>query len=504
MKIVNKQLVSEQAITEFWDAVGVGVEDVDPREGINFSPLGNEKQQELLEVCGVGEWVKGGELRQPKCGLIGYGGAAFGGKSYGMLGLASVLGQAWPGIQIAYFRRKYTEMSGPGAVMTDAAEVFRGIAVKRDDGKEWKFKNGTDFYFRHCEHESDVTGYHGAQIDVLMVDEATHFTWHMIDYLLTRSRVSTKNPGMGVIAILCSNPGNIGHGWYMNLFKLERNEIKGWDGRKDSGPKHVLNPNGRWTDVYFIPAYLEDNKEGVKRDPEYEKRLMERDPQTAQALRYGDWEVFSGQVFKEFDVDRHVVKGFDIPTSWPIWRGIDWGYQEPYCCLWLTRDINSGRIYVIREVYQAGLTDKQQAELVALYSPAEERVQMTLADPSMWVTKSRMGVIFSSAMEYAQYGVPLIQADNDRIAGVKRIHGLLADLPDGKPGMQIFENCPNLIRTLPKLSASEANVEDVGARQEDHAYDCLKYATSNVYLFGERKRNVSLGRDPWKDVSKWL
>lgn len=54
------------------------------------------------------------------------------------------------------------------------------------------------------------------------------------------------------------------------------------------------------------------------------------------------------------------------------------------------------------------------------------------------------------------------------------------DLPDGRPGLMVFETCANLIRTLPGLPYDETNVEDVDSSSEDHAYDALRYGLTNV------------------------
>ena len=68
--------------------------------------------------------------------------------------------------------------------------------------------------------------------------------------------------------------------------------------------------------------------------------------------------------------------------------------------------------------------------------------------------------------------------------------------------LQIFENCYNLIRTLPKLARSKANPEDVEAKgQEDHGYDALRYGLTNVEMFGEVRARVK-GREsnPYKKL----
>jgi hypothetical protein len=41
--------------------------------------------------------------------------------------------------------------------------------------------------------------------------------------------------------------------------------------------------------------------------------------------------------------------------------------------------------------------------------------------------------------------------------------------------LQIFNNCPNLIRELQGIPLDKSNPEDVDTRAQDHAYDALRY-----------------------------
>lgn len=468
----------------------------------------NEKQIEMLKVAGVWDYYTGeGAIREPLAPTIGYGGAVFGGKTYGMLGLASILAYAFPGCQMGFFRRTYKELEGAGGAIHEAHEVFYGIAISRDGGKHWHFpETGSDLYMQHCEYEKDVFKYQSKQFDFLFIDESTHFTWFQIDYLMTRNRATTM--GVKPFAVLSSNPGNVGHMWYMNLFDLELQYLGTKGDKEHNQVKHVLNFNNKWTDVYFIPAFLEDNKIGVMRDPEYENRLMERDPDTAQALRWGDWTVFTGQAFREFDRERHVIQPFTIPSNWHVWRAVDWGWDAPFCCLWFTRDPITKRIYVIREIAETGLTDPQQAYRIAELTPHTEKVSFTFADPAMWAKKNVRDIVMSSFDQYLENGIYLTKADNDRVNGKKKVHSVLADLPDGKPGMQIFSTCKQLITVLPKLSKNENNPEDVMDQDGDDPYDTLRYGLSNVQLFaGSRKRRDPKDEyvlNPWQQVKGML
>ena len=45
----------------------------------------------------------------------------------------------------------------------------------------------------------------------------------------------------------------------------------------------------------------------------------------------------------------------------------------------------------------------------------------------------------------------------------------------GRPRLQIFNNCPNLIRELQSIPLDKSNPEDVDTKAQDHAYDALRY-----------------------------
>ena len=80
----------------------------------------------------------------------------------------------------------------------------------------------------------------------------------------------------------------------------------------------------------------------------------------------------------------------------------------------------------------------------------------------------------SIAEVFAKHGVALLRADNARIPGWQRVREYLADAEDGKPLLQIFSTCVNLIRTLPQLLHDTKNLEDA-AGGEDHAPEALRY-----------------------------
>jgi len=74
------------------------------------------------------------------------------------------------------------------------------------------------------------------------------------------------------------------------------------------------------------------------------------------------------------------------------------------------------------------------------------------------------------------------------VAGISEVHSRLALKEDERPGLVIFSNCKNLIRTVPALVYDTRRPEDIADGSEDHAFDALRYGL----LF----RPFSSGRAP--------
>jgi hypothetical protein len=187
------------------------------------------KQTQLLEVCGLLDALEGGEVHPPACEMIGYGGAAFGGKTEGLIGIGLIACMAIPGVQVGYFRRTFTELEGPDGPIYRSQAVYTPAGGKYNQQKHvWTFGDRLSaLHFCHCQNESDVFHYQSQAFDILLIDEATHFSWFIIDYLLTRNRVSKFSALPRPFCVMCTNPGGIGHQWFMKLFGIDPNGNNG-------------------------------------------------------------------------------------------------------------------------------------------------------------------------------------------------------------------------------------------------------------------------------------
>ena len=131
---------------------------------------------------------------------IFYGGAAGGGKSRAIRAEALALCLANPGLEAYLFRRTNKELEDNHIrpFMKEVPQILPNgekLYVYSTEKKRLQFQNGSAVNFCYCENENDVTRYQGAEMHVLLVDEASHLTEYQLTYLRTRVRLGSWKPG---------------------------------------------------------------------------------------------------------------------------------------------------------------------------------------------------------------------------------------------------------------------------------------------------------------------
>lgn len=422
-----------------------------------------------------------------------YGGAAGGGKTAAIVAEAVTLALEYPGIPINLFRRTIPELNKTikAEIMKQCADyikaghmVWKGNAGADSEGRTYLFKNGSTITLNYCDTAADIYRYQGAEMPVIGIDELTQFPMDWVDYLLTRNR--TSNEEWPTLFIAGTNPGGIGHGWVKSRFI---------DPVTPETINSTVDEDGEITTRVFIPAKVDDHpNEKFKKD--YKKKLNAiNDPDLRRALKDGDWDVFAGQVFTEWRREKHVVKPFAIPDYWPKWLGYDHGYNTHAAVLWFAKDPQTDRIFIYRELY---LTQTGVSRIAQLIKQVEgnEVVLPRFADPAIWKGAGNQNTGETVAEMFQKEGVIFTPANNDRMAGKQAWHDALSIAPDGLPKLQVFENCTELIRTLPSLPYDKNRVEDVDTLAEDHPYDAGRYA-----LLGQRYSGASTA-EPYKPIQR--
>ena len=396
-----------------------------------------------------------------------YGGARGGGKSYAMLvdplrychkqhHRALLLRRSMPELRdlISHSQRLYTR-AFPGAKW-------------REQEKEWRFPSGARIEFGYAENLTDVLRYQGQSYTWIGIDELPQYPTPDI-YNFLRSSLRSVDPEVPVFIRATGNPGNVGSTWVKNMFvdPATPNTPFTMDIETPVGMKSITRR--------FIPAKLQDNPYLMQTDDYMIMLSSLPDIQKKQFLE-GDWEAFEGSAFPEFNRAVHVIEPFEIPNNWVRFRSADWGYSSPACCLWFAIDFDN-YLYVYRELY----TQKVTADIFArqvLQQEYGEYIKYGVLDSSTWAKRGDVGPSIAETM--IQEGCkwrPSDRSPRSRINGKLEVHKRLYVDPDIQyPGMFIFSNCTNLIRTLPLLPTDKNNPEDVDTHAEDHAYDALRYA----------------------------
>lgn len=404
-----------------------------------------------------------------------FGGSLGGGKTKALTVDVIKACMQYPGLRVGAFRRTYGELKE--SLLAELANLsFAAALGARWIGNEYelRFPNGSVAMFRYAESLTDATRRQGGQYQLLAFDELTLTLPDVVSFLESRLRSGRLEvPVLGLRA--SANPGGPGHGSVRKRFIDSTNY----------GQRVVLDNRGRT--VRFIPSRMEDNPH---LNPEYEQDLLALPEVMRQALRDGNWDVFSGAVFTDLNHDRHVMEPITLPVSWRRYNGIDWGYAKPWAVLWAAVD-EDGRVWIYRELYRAGVGEVDQARSILAAEAPDERVIARYADDAMWATRGDAKPI---ADVYAENGVMLTPAGKgpgSRIAGWQRVHSYLGEAPacphhralgwEKCPKMHIFSPVTELYRELRDLPhATKGDPEDADSSASDHAADAIRYLLLNI------------------------
>jgi phage terminase large subunit len=397
-----------------------------------------------------------------------FGGAVGGGKSHAGRWDFHMRCLAVPLFRGLILRRNLPDLRRTHArdCAIEANQLGARWAANANGAGEVHYPNGSLMELGHCQHEHDVAIYLSAEYDAIFFDELVTFTEYQ--YQMLRTRCRTTKPGVQPRVSAGSNPGGAQSLWVKRRWITR-------DITLDEDPEY------KESDYAFIPSKLSDNP--YLNSFEYEKTLRALPPELRRAYLEGDWDVFLGQFFSEFRKDTH-VREYTAPGHLTRTCGLDWGFANEGVCLWGVI-LPDGQLLIEDEyVFNGPRKNKQIASEVATEIARRNkergiRVRATFADPAMFAPMGHVGETL--AQTFAKHGVPLTEANNDRIHGWSKLRAWMRPMPkaaaepDERPWMVIHPRCGFIIRTLPQLVMDENQPEDCDTDGPDHAADALRY-----------------------------
>ena len=411
-----------------------------------------------------------------------YGGAAGGGKSFGLL---------------ADPMRYFSNPNFNGLILRRSTDELRELIWKSQElyprafkgakwgekKSQWSFPSGAKLWLTFLDRDQDVLRYQGQSFSYIGVDELTQYPTPFC-WVYLRSRLRTTDPTLPIFMRATTNPGGIGHGWVRRAFIDPAPANTKFIAKDDESGKDLVYPEGHdraGEPLFyrrFIPARLADNPY-LMNGGQYEANLLSLPEMQRRQLLEGDWSVTDGAAFPEFRQKHHVIEPYDIPPDWVRFRSCDYGYASYSSVHWFAIDPAFETLICYRELYVTKHTGRDLAKAV-LAAEGSEKIQYGILDSSCWHQRGVLGP--SIAEEMISQGCrwrPSDRANGSRIAGKNRLHELLkVDEETELPGIQFFNTCRQVISDFPIIPADPKGGDDIDARtsQQRHTYDSIRYA----------------------------
>ena len=262
--------------------------------------------------------------------IVIYGGAAGGGKTYGLL-LMPLKHKDVPGFGCTIFRRNFNQIFSQGGLWDEATGIYMHIrnAYPSISRSEWRFINGlgatvSRVTFAHIDRDESLSSWQGSQICGLAFDELTHFTSKQFFYMLSRNRSTC---GVKPFVRATCNPD--ADSWVAKFIEWWIDQDTGYPISERSGKiRYFIRRNEQlfWADtvqelweqfdlntseareeprsVTFIASSVYDNKELLRINPQYVANLKALTEIERERLLQGNWKIkpTAGLYFKRTQV----------------------------------------------------------------------------------------------------------------------------------------------------------------------------------------------------------
>lgn len=337
----------------------------------------------------------------------------------------------------------------------------------------YTYPNGARVYIVGMDDPSSILS---GELDYAFVNQAEELgleDWETLASRTTGRAGNAQKAGLTPWLGGDCNPGPPSH-WILD--RAKHNKLVKIDSRHEDNPVLYDQQTGEITEQGIRSMAVLDNLTGV--------RYLR--------LRKGLWVAAEGTVYEDdFNPDVHIVD--TLPELRTIYRAIDFGYTNPFVCLWAGEDYD-GRLYVFREQYKTRMIVEDHAKVINSYPESGETVCDHDAEDRATLER------------HLKPSINTLAAKKDIEAGIDAVRARLRVQADGKPRLMFLRNMliaadENLLQaegsrpplstldefsvyTYAKDAAGKTNKKEKPIDKDNHGLDALRYLVMHVD-FGE-------------------
>lgn len=178
------------------------------------------------------------------------------------------------------------------------------------------------------------------------------------------------------------------------------------------------------------------------------KFIKDIDPSDVPPRVFGQFKSLVGRVLKEFDMNIHVVKPFDVPTDWPVTVMIDFHLSTPQAITYFA--VNKQDIhYVVGEVWKNLSAEEIADDIIRKKKASAWNIKRVFIDPlskgDTSYMRNQLGTNIRDTYtiideKLSHHGITLAVASKDKESGIKNIQTMLKGV-NGLPTFYVFDNC---------------------------------------------------------------
>lgn len=237
------------------------------------------------------------------------------------------------------------------------------------------------------------------------------------------------------------------------------------------------NLSGMNYDRYFLGKWV--GSEGmIYEDWVPDENIVSPDQLADPDRRFGEWEITNQREWNTGNESVWIVP----PEEWQIYRSIDFGYNNPFVCLWGARSPDD-ELVIFRELYQKEMLVEDAADMILKNDVQDRSIEQSFADHDAEgkAVLDRYGVSTVNAKKEVQAGIQAVKSRLQRDERDKcRLYFMDKARIHKRDEQLRIEDRP--LRTTEEIPSYKwkSNDEEKPVKEDDHGVDALRYLVHSI------------------------